>query len=108
MAELIRQGEIMLVPTSGALFGQRRTVNTFVVGHSESGHNHVLDSDEMFDLITFGDDLLIELFDTARLAHDADADSDRHHTLVVPPGTYRVARKRSYNPVSDRHGFVAD
>jgi hypothetical protein len=106
MSELIRQGEILLLPTPSVLFGARESVRNVVVGHSESGHHHVLDCDIEFDVITTGDELLIDLHDTARLIHQAT--TDRHDTLVVPPGTYRVVRKRQYDPVRDGIGFVAD
>jgi hypothetical protein len=77
-----------------------------VVGHSESGHHHVLDSDRAFDVIVTGDDMLIDVHETARLTHQAS--TDRHETLAVPPGTYRVLRKRRYDPVRDGHGFTYD
>ncbi|ABM16734.1 hypothetical protein [Mycolicibacterium vanbaalenii] len=107
MGEPVRQGEIILVPAPGAAqIGPREAAKRYIVGHSESGHHHVLDSDHAFHVIVANDQLLIELHDTARLVHQAQA--DRHQTLTVPPGTYRVLRKRQYNPVLDIHGPAAD
>jgi hypothetical protein len=65
MTELVRQGEVPLVPTMGVLFGQREAVRRFVVGHSESGHHHVLECDTEFELITTGNDLMIALYSAA-------------------------------------------
>ncbi|MGA5541370.1 hypothetical protein ACPCIR_05910 [Mycobacterium sp. NPDC051198] len=106
MSELVRQGEVLLVPTSGVLFGDRRTVRSHIVGHSESGHHHVLESDHEFDVIITGDELLIELRDPGWLIHQAQ--SDQHRTLGVAPGTYRVLRKRRYHPLQDSHDYLAD
>lgn len=106
MSELVRQGEVLLVPTSGVLFGDRSTVRSHIVGHSESGHHHVLESDHDFDVIITGAETLIELHDTARLIHQAQV--SQHCTLIVTPGTYRVLRKRSYHPIRDSHDFLAD
>ena len=103
---MVRQGEVLLIPTSGVLFGERFAVRNYIVGHSESGHHHVLQSDCAFDVIVDGDELLIELRDTARLVHQAQ--TDQHGSLPVSPGTYRVLRKRRYHPIEDRHDFAAD
>ncbi|ABM16707.1 MULTISPECIES: hypothetical protein [Mycolicibacterium] len=107
MSEPVRQGEIMLLPVQAVVqTGSREAVRSYIVGHSESGHHHVLDCDREFDVIVGTDGLLIELSGTAQLVHQADV--DRHNTLIVEPGIYRVLRKRQYDPVLDIHGPASD
>lgn len=107
MSEPVRQGEIIFVPVPPAMHPKSgEWVNSFIVGHSESGHHHVLDCDLQFNVIVGNDELLVELSGTARLEHHADV--HRHRTLAVLPGTYRVLRKRQYNPVLDIHGPASD
>lgn len=70
-----------------------------VVGHSESGHHHVMDPTrttlyrlpeeiyELFLVVGEGGDTLTHLRPT-----------DTHEPIFFPQGTYRVRRQREYTP----------
>jgi hypothetical protein len=47
----IRHGEILLLPVDSVPHGQTNQVTSCIVGHSESGHHHVLESGEAFEQI---------------------------------------------------------
>ena len=70
----------------------------FVVAHSETGHNHVIDSrnaqlfiDETNQFIGY-----LNVLSPAELVHLRDHDT--HETLAFAPGVYRVRRQREATP----------
>jgi hypothetical protein len=72
----------------------------WVVAHSETGHNHVMVADrvEMFKVELKDDDAVFELYlnvdeDTV-VEHQRSYDT--HEPILVPPGTYKIARQREY------------
>lgn len=71
---------------------------TFTVGHSESGHNHVLESKVEFEVMEGDDthDLFVRLFEPANLVHKKSFDI--HETQVIVPGDYAVFSKTEYDP----------
>lgn len=71
-----------------------------IVGHSETGHHHVMTA-EKSDLYRLPDNILQCLL----VVHDPDGDDlihlrefDRHETIHFPAGKYRVHRQREYVP----------
>lgn len=68
----------------------------FIVGHSETGHHHVLESDTEFDVIDFGGQLFIELLSRGKVVHKKSFDI--HETKTLEPGLYEVTHKTEYNP----------
>ncbi|OFJ55170.1 hypothetical protein [Mycolicibacterium grossiae] len=92
----IRHGEVMLLPVRCAPAGFTELVTTCVVGHSESGHHHVLDSDTAFArIVAANGDLYVDLDQPTRLSHRKD--HDQHRELDVPAGIWRVLRKTEYD-----------
>lgn len=91
----IRHGEIFLLPVE-AVKGVKSEHKTFIVGHSETGHHHVLEAVKPFNVFVDNDDVFIELFDEADLVHKKSF--DKHKTLVIKPGKYLVRRKHEYDP----------
>lgn len=91
----IRHGENLLLPVS-KITGKTSQHKIFIVGHSESGHHHVLESKTEFDVILKDDTLFLELFGPANLVHKKA--TDKHKTLIVQPGKYQVFRKSEYDP----------
>ena len=70
----------------------------FVVAHSESGHNHVIDSrnaqlfiDKTNQFIAY-----LKVMAPAELKHLRDHDT--HETLAFEPGIYRIRRQREATP----------
>ena len=92
----IRHGEVMLLPVRSAPAGTRERVTTCIVGHSESGHHHVLDSDREFaKIVAANGDVFVDLDEPTRLVHLKD--HDRHRELEVPAGVWRVLRKTEFD-----------
>ena len=92
----IRHGEILLLPVDSMPEGTTEQVTSCVVGHSESGHHHVLESDEVFEQITAANgDLFVDLPTTTRLRHRKS--HQQHRELLVPAGVWRVIRKTEFD-----------
>lgn len=94
----IRHGEVLLVPVDITPAGKTVKHQRFIVGHSETGHHHVLESKRKFEVITEQEkqELYIRLFEPAKLVHKKTI--DKHKTLTVAPGIYRVVHKTEYDP----------
>lgn len=91
----LRHGENLLLPVSEVV-GKVEKHRTFIVGHSETGHHHVLESTKPFDVVIKDDELFLQLLHPANLVHKKQV--DKHKTLVVQPGKYKVHRKNEYDP----------
>lgn len=92
---VIRHGENLLLPIDRKL-NTTKSTKTYIVGHSETGHHHVLESKTDFDVEVDRDELYLRLFEPAKLVHKKSF--DKHRTLNIPAGTYKVVRKTEYDP----------
>jgi gentisate 1,2-dioxygenase len=75
----------------------------FVVAHSETGHNHVIDERPNVKWYS-GDDPMVSYLEVVE-ATDATETLLRHlrgfnthKTIVIPPGVFSVRRQREYTP----------
>jgi hypothetical protein len=94
----VQHGEVWLQPVSLLPKGKTKKTKEHTVGHSESGHNHVLESNVEFEVLS-GDekhDLYVRLFEPAKLIHKKTFDI--HETKVITPGDYAVFQKTEYDP----------
>lgn len=91
----IRHGEVLLVPVNKILAGRPMRATSFIVGHSESGHHHVLESEAPFS-VQDKKELYLRLFEPAKLVHLKETNT--HKTLTVPAGVYKVLKKTEYDP----------
>lgn len=92
----IRHGEVMLVPVAKAPAGTVEHVTSCIVGHSESGHHHVLDSPlEFATIVSSSGTLYVDLDTPTRLSHRKG--HQQHRELEVPAGTWRVVRKTEFD-----------
>lgn len=91
----VTHGELFFRPISRMPKGERVSYDSFIIGHSETGHHHVLTSPKKFELID-GEDRAILLKDVAKLFHQKEQDT--HQTQVLAPGAYKVYHKKEYNP----------
>lgn len=92
----IRHGEIMLVPCAApqeAVVAERAV--EVMVGHSETGHHHVLECPAPIEVIR-ADGMVVRLSEPGMLVQRKEA--DRHRDLPVAAGWYRVVRKSGYAP----------
>lgn len=92
----IRHGEVFLTPVDGEVKGKVSKHKSYIVGHSETGHHHVLQSNTEYDVIENDDELYIRLFKPGKLVHQKTV--NRHNDLTVPTGTYKITRKQEYDP----------
>ena len=70
----------------------------YTVAHSETGHNHVMSSDDV-DFYTSANDnfvLYAVVNKQTELRHLRSFDT--HKTITVSPGIYRINRQREYTP----------
>ena len=92
----IRHGEILLLPVESAPAGSHSRVSSCIVGHSESGHHHVLESDTPFDqIVAANGDLYVDLDAATPLRHRKTF--QQHRELTVPAGVWRVIRKTEFD-----------
>jgi hypothetical protein len=70
----------------------------FVVAHSETGHNHVIDSRNAQMFIDKTNEFIayLSVASEAELIHLRDFDT--HEPLAFAPGVYRVRRQREATP----------
>lgn len=93
----VRHGEVLLVPIIEVPNTKFAKHNKFIVGHSETGHHHVLESKTEFDVAELDKAMLIvRLFEPADLVHQKTINA--HKTLTVPAGTYKIVHKTEYDP----------
>lgn len=85
----IEHGEIWLQPVKKMPKGKKSQHNMFIVGHSETGHHHVLEASTEFDVIEGLHDVYIELKTEGKLVHKKQV--EKHNTLTVTPGKHKDA-----------------
>lgn len=94
----VMHGECFLMPVDKLPKGKFSEHKTFIVGHSETGHHHVLESKKPFRVMDEAEkrDLYLRLFEPAKLVHKKSFDI--HETQVLAPGDYAVFHKTEYDP----------
>lgn len=107
----IRHGEVFLQPVDAAPTKdvEVKEHKTFIVGHSETGHHHVLESKTKFTVTTDVVEqafMYITLEQPGTLVHKKTV--NRHNDLIVPAGTYKVINKTEYNPFTQAMEKVWD
>ena len=104
----IRHGEILLMPGAApdpASIGSVERTTEALVGHSETGHHHVLECPAAIEVI-HADGTYVRLAEPGTLVQRKEA--DRHRDLPVPAGLYKVLRKTGYDPFADVRRDVLD
>jgi hypothetical protein len=92
----IRHGEILLLPVDAAPNGTVNRVSECIVGHSETGHHHVLESDSVFaQIVAANGDLFVDLTAATPLRHRKT--HQQHRELTVPAGVWKVIRKTEFD-----------
>lgn len=90
-------GENFLSPVTKLPTGKIEQLKKVIVGHSESGHHHVLESGTAMDVVNEVNGLtFIGVKTPAKLKHLKTFDI--HETLTVEPGVYQVTHKTEYDP----------
>lgn len=99
MKQVIIHGENALIPVDKMPEGKIEKHTSFIVGHSETGHHHVLESTDKkvdFDIFFEGGEMYINTKGPSKLVHKKS--HDIHETIEVNPGIYKVNRKTEYDP----------
>lgn len=89
-------GENILKPVDKLPKGKKTLTKKHIVGHSETGHHHVLESRYNYAVIESGGETYLQLFEDAELKHQKS--HDIHETLNVKSGIYKVYRAKEYDP----------
>jgi hypothetical protein len=94
----IQHGEALMLPVSKMPKGKTTKVTKQIIAHSETGHHHVVEADTEFEIIGSAEkhDLYLRLFEPAKLVHKKP--TQKHKTLPVVPGIWKVLHKTEYNP----------
>lgn len=95
MNKVVRHGEIVLKSFKGKVSGNLHSI--YIVGHSESGHHHVIESETPFTVSESDKQFVIELFAPAKIVHKKTYDI--HPTIDLPAGKYTIGRKTEYDPI---------
>lgn len=92
----IRHGEVLLLPVERVPEGVREKVGECIVGHSESGHHHVLESESTFaQIVAANGDLYVDLDTPTPLRHRKS--HHQHRELLIPAGAWRVLKKTEFD-----------
>lgn len=105
----IIHGENILKPITKLPKGKRTAHNQFIVGHSETGHHHVLEAPKgtTFDVVEdMARQVFIEVKEESKLVHKKSFDI--HETKVVEPGLYQIFHAQEYNPFTKQLQRVFD
>jgi hypothetical protein len=70
----------------------------FIVAHSETGHNHVLESRNAQMLIDKTNEFVAYLKVSKETEVKHQRSFDTHESILLPPGNYQVRRQREYVP----------
>lgn len=104
MNKPIRHGEVFLLPVDKMAPGRPKKVISFIAGHSESGHHHILESEAPFNVQEKA--MFLELFKPAKLVHKKTV--NQHRTITVPAGKYKILKKTEYDPFAQMRREVWD
>lgn len=92
----VTHGELCLTPVDTIPEGVTTAHVKYVAAHSETGHHHVIESKEGFDLITKDNERYLLIKDVAKLFHQKTFDI--HETRFLAPGAYKITEKQEYDP----------
>lgn len=97
--QIVRHGELFIRPVKELPKGKKLEVKSFIIGHSETGHHHVLESTKEFTVIepkNLDDNIFFELLGKGKVVHQKTV--NRHNDLGLAPGIYEVTHKKEYDP----------
>ncbi|SRR6266536_4442277 len=94
----IQHGENVLVPIEKMPEGDTQELKVVIVGHSETGHHHVLTSPVSMRVLEKDNRMYVETMLDSLLTHKKS--HDQHDTLTIKPGIWEVVHKVEYNPIT--------
>ena len=100
------QGDLLIrrinaIPAAATAINAENGV--FVVAHSETMHNHVVEATHREQLFTTGDPMIsylqvIEATDEAEVVIKHLRSFGTHESIQIAPGNYEIRRQREYTP----------
>lgn len=109
MSKRIIHGENAIVPITKLPKGLKWHTETHaIIGHSETGHHHLLEAPKGtdYELAELDGKLYLRLTKKAKVTHKKAFDV--HETVELEPGTYVVTRKTEYDPFAQIRRAVYD
>jgi hypothetical protein len=91
----VMHGENLLELVEKLPKGEIIEAKNYIVGHSETGHHHVLEAKDNMQIVE-GIDRYIKVNSVAKLFHQKSYDI--HETIEVQPGIYKIHHKSEWNP----------
>lgn len=91
----MRHGELLLLPIESADMSAAEPKRNYIASHSETGHHHVIEGDCMV-LEREGQDTLVSISAATEITHKKT--HDRHDSLPLEEGIYKLVKKKEYDP----------
>jgi hypothetical protein len=103
----IRHGDQIIKPIDELPKGLKEVYqgNEYIVGHSETGHHHVLTAPAL-RVYELDGELYLDVQKVGELTHQKTF--DKHETKVVQPGFYKVQVKKAFDYFSRKLTQVRD
>lgn len=92
----VTHGELVLKPINALPEGETKELKSYVAAHSETGHNHVIESKTGFEVLEADNKRYILIKEVSKLFHQKTFDI--HKTRYLAPGAYEIGEKTEYNP----------
>lgn len=109
MSKRIIHGENAIMPVEKVPEGlEWHTETKTIIGHSESGHHHLLEAAKgtEYEVAELNGVLYLRLMGKARVIHKKSFDI--HETVILDPGIYEVKHKLEYDPFAQIRKAVYD
>lgn len=106
--QIVRHGEVLLKPSElpkGATLVKE--TNKYIVAHSETGHNHVLESVDNYQVFMHDGDTYISLGTVGSLLHEKTGEH-AHKTHTITPAVYKIVIKKEFDYFSNAIRNVRD
>lgn len=95
--QTIRHGEVILFPSQLPKEAKLvKETNKYVVAHSETGHHHILESQDKYQIYSWNGETYIHLGNLAELTHQKTG-KDVHTPHKVAPATYKIIIKKEFD-----------
>ena len=103
MKQKIQQGDVLVRLLPLMPKGKRTLIakGRCVIAHGESGHSHVIESEDA-ELIKIGERMLLDLKSDSVLTHE------EHKQIALEPGIYEIGRVNEYDYLSKMVRKVQD
>ena len=106
--QIVRHGEVLLKPSELPQDAKLvKETNKYIVAHSETGHHHVLESIDNYEVFTSNGDTYIKLGTVGTLFHEKSG-KDVHTPHKIQPSVYKVVIKQAYDYFTKRMQNVRD